>query len=72
MSAKIEIQNPKIPTPDKLWFKLPQSFREYITDHNDAFVATMLLTAMALGEDFKVKGTMSLRLGKQILFDIDA
>lgn len=62
VSTKIEIENPKIIVPDTLWFKLPQSYREYVTDRTDAFVVAMLPIAMTLGEDIEVKGVVSPRL----------
>jgi hypothetical protein len=45
-----------------LWFAIPATHGEAISDRADAFVAAALPVAMALGEDIEVRGRVSPRL----------
>lgn len=62
VSAKISFDNPRLSAPDALWFKLPKSHWEDVTDRPDPFIVSMLPVAMALGESIKVNGVVSPRL----------
>jgi hypothetical protein len=48
--------------PDELWFAIPQQYETYLTERSDAFIAGLVQTAMALGEDVEVRGAVSPRL----------
>lgn len=66
VSARVEFENPGIQTPNTLWFRFPQSYQDYITDHADGFVVGLLPSAMRLGENMEVEGDMSPRLAHGI------
>lgn len=62
VAARVELQNPDTDYPEKLWYKFPKGYRDYVTDRSDGFAASLLPLAMALGENLEVHGDTSATL----------
>ncbi|MDR3575603.1 MAG: hypothetical protein P4L50_17220 [Anaerolineaceae bacterium] len=62
VQARIETQNPTIGLPDFLWFKYPERYQKVVSNRADAFLSSMILLAMVVGEDLEVRGNLSPRL----------
>jgi hypothetical protein len=63
VSARVEIETPcSCDFPAELWFSFPSSYRDYVTDRADGFLAALLPLAMALGEPIEIGGVLSPRL----------
>jgi len=62
VSAYVEL-NKRIPkVPEKLWFKFPEKYKNFVTDRADGFTVGLLLFSMYIGENIEVRGTVSPRL----------
>jgi len=61
VSAYIEVETKK-EYSDTLWYEFDKEYEEYISESSNGFVVAMLFLAMYLGEDIKVKGSMSPKL----------
>jgi len=59
VSSRIEIDDSGSGYPDRLWFRFPENYRDYVTDRSDGFAVALLPLAMALGEKMCVRGVMS-------------
>jgi len=62
VSARIEFQTFIKDMPDEFWFKFPEGYSDLVTDSADGFAASLLLLALALGEEMEVRGQLSQRL----------
>ena len=62
MSAKIELETTGFDVPDSAWLAYPKEYEDYVTDRADGFFAGLMPTAMTLGENVVVKGSVSPRL----------
>lgn len=66
VSARVKTRFRDPYLPDRLWFRFPEAYRDYISGHSDGFLSSMLLIAMHLGEDLEVRGTVSPRLAHNL------
>ncbi|HZP80280.1 MAG TPA: hypothetical protein VFB21_01460 [Chthonomonadaceae bacterium] len=66
LSARIEMQTPPEGLPDTLWFEFPESYRAWLSPRADAFVVSLLLTAMERGEDIEACAPLSPHLRRGI------
>jgi len=64
VSSKVEFKGTRQEFPDRLWYKFPKSYREYVTSRTDGFVTSLLPLAMTLGENLEIRGTVSSRLAQ--------
>lgn len=62
VSAAIEFETAVPEMPECLWFRFPESQREYVSPRADGFLMAMILLAMQYGEDIHVKGEVSPKL----------
>ena len=62
LRARIETHNQTIGLPEYLWFKYPERYQNVISDRTDPFLSSMILVAMALGEELECQGNLSPRL----------
>lgn len=62
VSARVELQSPNRDFPAELWYKFPESYKDYVTDRSDGFAASLLPLAMARGENLEVRGDTSAAL----------
>jgi hypothetical protein len=62
VSARVEFSQPMANIPKALWYRFPEAYAGYITEHSDGFIVSLLLLAMAMGEEVTVRGTTSPRL----------
>jgi hypothetical protein len=62
VSARVEFRTPPPNAPAELFFELPQSRIDWLSDRSDAFLLALLLPAMQQGEDVEVRGAVSPRL----------
>ncbi len=62
VEAKVEVQSREYPFPDRLWFRFPRDYQNFVTDRADGFAAALLPLAMTLGEHMEIRGTLSPRL----------
>ncbi|MGA0900474.1 MAG: hypothetical protein ACO3SO_08730 [Luteolibacter sp.] len=62
LSAAIRIERKGITLPDRLWFKIPKQHAGNIHAGADAFVVAMLPSAMNVGENILVEGSVSPKL----------
>lgn len=61
-SAPVRVDTPALDVPDTVWFRFPESYRDYVNTRSDALLASLITTAQLLGEDVVVEGTVSRRL----------
>jgi len=66
VSARVETHKEIAFFPDRLWFKFPETYGDYITDRSDGFLASLILMAMHFGEDLEVRGVISPRLAHNL------
>jgi hypothetical protein len=66
ISARVETRRLVPYLPDRLWFRFPQSYREYISGHSNGFLSALILIAMHLGEDLQVRGSVSPLLAQNL------
>lgn len=59
VSARIEFQQTAQEMPERLWFKFPAKYVDWISSGSESFAAAILLTAMYWGEDMEIRGTVS-------------
>lgn len=60
--SRIEIKDSEGAYPDTLWFRFPESYRDFLTERADGFAVAMLPLAMMLGENMRIRGVSSPRL----------
>jgi len=60
-SARIEFAQRATDVPQHLWFKIPETKRDYFSATSESFAAAMLLTSMHRGEDLEIRGEVSAR-----------
>ncbi len=66
VSAEIEFAKHVEGAPATLWFAIPVKYKNWISDNADGFVVSLLLPAMAYGENMDVRGCISPRLAYNI------
>ena len=66
ISTRVELATHLEHFPDRLWFKLPEEYLDYLTDRSDAFLTALIIPMMYLGEDVEVRGRVSPRLASNI------
>ena len=59
VSARIEFQHAKLDLPETLWVSFPEDHAPLVSERADGFVVSLVLLAMAIGEDIDVKGVLS-------------
>lgn len=64
LSARVAMRASWAGLPDTLWFEFPERFQESLSPHSDAFAASLLLLAMAAGEEMEICGSLSPHLGR--------
>ncbi len=62
LSARIEADSAQSRLPAELWFRVPESQRDYLSRQPEPFVIGLIAIAMRLGEDVQVHGPLSPRL----------
>ena len=62
MSARVELKTATAKIPNEIWFSFPACQEEWVSDRADGFATSLLLLAMAKGEDIEVRGAFSPRL----------
>jgi hypothetical protein len=62
IAADVRVDKSGVEMPPTMWFRFPQSNRDYISDASDAFAVAALPVAMLLGENLVVEGRVSPRL----------
>jgi hypothetical protein len=62
LSARIEFEQAVPDIPDRLWFRYPLGFADYLEKRADVFAAGLVLVAMHLGENMEVRGSISPKL----------
>ena len=62
VSARVELQRAELGLPETLWFSFPEDHAPLVSERADGFVVSLVLLAMALGEDMEVRGSLSPRL----------
>lgn len=66
LSARVEMQAPPEGLPDTLWFEFPESYQGSLSPRADAFVVSLLLTAMERGESIEACASLSPHLRRGI------
>jgi hypothetical protein len=62
ISSRIQIEDSGGRFPQTLWFRFPDSLRDFVTDRSDAFAVALLPLAMERGEEMRIRGVVSPRL----------
>ena len=65
MSCDIDLRMPN--RPNKMYFSCDKKYEEYVNSHYDCFLIAMLPTAMALGRDIIIDGTIDAHLYENVL-----
>lgn len=65
--AAIEYENRRPGQPELLWYRFPESYREFISEQSDAFLLPGMMLALHLGEDIEVRGRVSPKLAKYLI-----
>ena len=60
--ARVELDTPRRPFPEYIWYRLPDRYAHYFSSSSDAFLVAALFPAMHYGEGLQVHGPISARL----------
>ena len=66
LSARIEMHTKSIHFPPSMWFAISGTDPHFVPGLSDAFLASLVVAAMKLGEDIRVEGSVSSRLAHGI------
>jgi hypothetical protein len=66
ISSKVDFQKLRGDLPEKLWFRFPSSYSNYISEKSDGFLVCLCLVASYFQENVDVRGSISPKLASNI------